>query len=53
MVVTTTTNFAGTDVERDDRWTLSADGKTLTILDSINAGGQVVSTSTTVFNKKN
>jgi hypothetical protein len=45
-------NIQGTDFTQTDRWSLSADGKTLVSRRSVMAGGQEVQSSTLTFTKK-
>ncbi len=53
LVATTGFTVQDTPVIQTDRWTLSADGKTLTSDRKFTADGQDVATSTLVFSKKN
>jgi hypothetical protein len=49
----TATEVQGADVQKTDRWTLSADGKVLTIATQIAVMGSPYGGITLVFNKKN
>ncbi|HEY4321511.1 MAG TPA: hypothetical protein VGM77_10070 [Gemmatimonadales bacterium] len=50
--IQTTTDFQGTPVDQAERWTLSADGKTLTQVIDTGSNGQSYGSMTMVFNKK-
>jgi len=50
--VHTNTDFAGTPVEQEETWTLSADGKGLTQVMNTVVNGEVYATLTLVFTKK-
>jgi hypothetical protein len=52
LVVKTTLTVQETPVEQLDQWTLSSDGKTLSMQRSISAMGQELGTSTMFFVKK-
>lgn len=50
--VQTTTDFQGNPVEQAETWTMSADGKTLTLTVDTSSNGQSYGSMTMVFNKK-
>ena len=52
LVIRTSLNIQGTDVDQLDRWTLSADGKTITAYRSVSAMGSEVGSTTLTYVKK-
>ena len=52
LMVKTTLTIQETPVEQLDQWSMSADGKTMTMQRSISAMGQEIGSSTLTFNKK-
>ena len=51
LTMHTVTDFQGNPVEQNETWTLSPDGKTLTIATTTNANGDYYSSVTVVLNK--
>ena len=52
LVIRTTLNIQGTDVDQVDQWTLAADGKSMLIRRSVSAMGQEVGSTTMTYVKK-
>ena len=52
LVIKTTLSIQGTAVDQLDQWTLSTDGKTLSMKRSISAEGQEIGSTTMYLNKK-